>query len=147
MTAAYDLWRNLHGYLRVTARVVGKEGGNINVGEAFTLRVTGSNAAYSGNRDKPTIVFLNPTIFIKGTQYAHLANGGSGQPLPDRELFPGESSWVDIEMKAISEISNDFIDSLIEEDIANVAIRATLDQARFFRVWNSITAREEIVET
>lgn len=146
--SADDLYDNLRSYLRVTARVVDRTGQDINEGERFTLRVTGLNTAYSPNYvGQPRIVFDNPRVFVQGTSYARPVAGNAWHNLPDSELFPGESSSVTLEMEAIDEMSNDFLDFFLQEDIADIWIRADLDQNRFFEIWNFLAARQEIEPT
>ena len=146
--SADSLYDNIRGYLRVTARVIGKAGNDINVDEQFTIRVTGSNTAYAANLvGKPRIVFDRPRVFVEGTQYTNVVGGDRWFDLPDQELFPGEASSVDVVLVATSEISNWFIDLFQQERIANVWIRADLDQNRFFEIWNYREFSEEIEPT
>ena len=146
--SADSLYDNLRSYLRVTARVIGKAGNDINVDEEFTIRVSGSNTAYAANLvGKPRIVFDRTRVFVEGTQYTNVVGGDRWFDLPDPELFPGEASSVDVELIATSEISNWFVDLFQQERIANVWIRADLDQNRFFEIWNYREFSEEIEPT
>lgn len=145
--SADSLYDNIRSYLRLTSRVVSKVGNHINVGEKFTLRFTGSNSAYATNLvGKPRIVFDNPRIYVQGTAYAKPVKGSAWYDLPDKELFPGESSSVDIEFKAIKELGwwDDFWSA---EHVAKAWILGDLDQNRFFKIWNYIDVRVEIEET
>lgn len=146
--SADSLYDNIRSYLRVTARVIRKEGGDINVREEFTIRVTGSNAAYSANKvGQPRIVFDRPRVYVEGSQYTDVVGGNRWFDLPDQELFPGEASFVDVQLVATSEISNPWTDFWNEEKIARIFIRADLDQNRFFDIWNLSDFHEEIEPT
>lgn len=146
--SADSLYDDIRSFLRVTARVIRKEGGNINVGEEFVVRVTGSNTAYAANLvGRPRIVFDRPRVYVEGTQYTDVAGGDRWFDLPDRELFPGEASSVDVELLATSEISGWWADLFQEERIANIWIVADLDQNRFFQIWNYREFSEEIEPT
>jgi hypothetical protein len=146
--SAQALYSNLQSYLRVVARVVDRRGENINVDEHFTIRVTGSNTAYSANLvNSPSIVFDRPRVFVQGTQYTDVVGGDRWFALPDAELFPGESSSVDVELVATSEIADWWADLFQAERIANIWIQGNLDQDRFFEIWNYIEFSEEIEPT
>jgi hypothetical protein len=128
-----SFYSSLRGYLRVSATVTHKAGTSINVGEKFTLRVSGTNMA-----SIPQIVFLNPRVFVTRTQYARPVEDGTvNMALTDTVLRPGESSSVDITMLAVSEIPDWWEDLFSREKVAGLTIYASLDQDRFFRVWNS----------
>ena len=145
--SADSLYDNIRSYLRLTSRVVSKVGNKINVGEKFTLRFTGSNSAYAANLvGKPRIVFDKPLIYVQGTDYAEPVKGSAWYNLPDTELFPGESSSVDIEFKAKKELGW-WADIFSEEHVARAWILADLDKDRFFKIWNYINIHEEIEET
>jgi hypothetical protein len=147
MTAA-SLYSNIQSYLKVTARVVSRRGENINVGEQFTIRVTGSNTAYSANLvNLPRIVFDNARVYVQGSEYTDVVNGDRWFQLPDAELFPGEASSVDVDLVATSEIADWFLDLFFAERIANIWIRGDLDQDRFFEIYNYIEFSEEIEPT
>lgn len=146
--SAESLYDNVRGYLRVQARVTEKAGGDINVDERFTLRVTGSNTAYAANLvGKPRIVFDRTRVYVQGTQYTDVVGGNRWFNLPDQELWPGEASSVNVELVATSEIAGFLADLFSQERIANVWIRADLDQDRFFQIWNYQEFREEIEPT
>ena len=146
--SAESLYDNVRGYLRVQARVTEKAGGDINVDERFTLRVTGSNTAYAANLvGKPRIVFDRTRVYVQGTRYTDVVGGNRWFNLPDQELWPGEASSVNVELVATSEIAGFFADLFTQERIANVWIRADLDQDRFFQIWNYQEFREEIEPT
>ncbi len=146
--SADSLYDNIRGYLRVTARVTDKTGNDINVGEQFTLRVTGSNTAYAANLvGKPRIVFDRPRVYVEGTQYTDVVGGNRWFDLPDPELWPGEASSVNVDLEATSEIASFWVDLFVQERIANVWIRADLDQNRFFQIWNYREFAEEIEPT
>lgn len=116
--------------------------------ERFTLRVTGSNTAYAANLvGKPRIVFDRTRVYVQGTQYTDVVGGNRWFNLPDQELWPGEASSVNVELVATSEIAGFLADLFTQERIANVWIRADLDQDRFFQIWNYQEFREEIEPT
>jgi hypothetical protein len=146
--SADSLYDDIRSFLRVAARVIRKEGGDINVDEEFTIRITGSNTAYAANLvGRPRIVFDRPRVYVEGTQYTDVAEGDRWFDLPDQELFPGEASSVDVQLVATSEISGWLADLFAEERIANVWINADLDQDRFFQIWNYREFSEEIEPT
>ena len=146
--SADSLYDDIRSFLRVSARVTRKEGGNINVGEEFVIRVSGSNTAYSaGLVSRPRIVFDRPRVYVAGTTYTDVVGGDRWFDLPDPELFPGEASSVNVELLATSEISSWWVDLFREETIANVWILADLDQDRFFEIWNYREFSEEIEPT
>ncbi len=133
--SADSLYDNLRSYLRLSTRVIEREGSNINVGEDFVVRITVTNRAYAANRvGQPTIVFRDPSVFVDGTRFARPNNGGWHRLT--NELWPGESASVDVEFTAISEIENIFVDLFDDEEYAKIWVRGDLDQDRFFRVWN-----------
>jgi hypothetical protein len=145
--SADSLYDNIRSYLRLTSRVVSKVGGNINVGEKFTLKFTGTNTAYAANLvGNPRIVFDKPRIFVQGTEYAKPVNGSAWHNLPDTELFPGESSSVNIEFEALKDLGF-WNDIFSEEHVAKAWILGDLDQDRFFQIWNYIDVYEELEET
>ena len=145
--SADSLYDNIRGYLRLTSRVVSKVGNDINVGENFTLRFTGSNSAYSATKvGQPRIVFDNVRIFVEGTAYAQPVRGSAWHNLPDTELFPGEASSVDIEFEALRDLGW-WDDIWNAEHVAKAWILGGLDQDRFFQIWNYIDVREEIDPT
>lgn len=145
--SADSLYDDIRSYLRLTSRVVSKVGSLINVGEEFTLRFTGSNSAYAANLvGKPRIVFDNARIFVQGTSYAEPVNGAAWYNLPDTELFPNESSSVDIKFKAKKELGW-WDDIWSAEHVASAWIVGELDQNRFFQIWNKIDVHVEIDAT
>jgi hypothetical protein len=146
--SADSLYDDIRGFLRLSTRVVSKVGNNINVGETFTLRFTGSNSAYSATRvNSPRIVFRRPRIFVEGTDFASPVEGGGGwHELPDNLLFPGESSSVDVQFRADRDLGW-WDDIWNAEHVAKAWILGDLDQDRFFQIWNYKDVYEEIDET
>lgn len=145
--SADSLYDNIRSYLRLTSRVVSKVGNQINVGEKFTLKFSGSSEAYSaGKVGKPRIIFDNPRIYVQGTDYARPVDGPAWHNLPDNKLYPGESSSVNIEFEAIKELDG-WADFWSAEHVAKAWILADLDQNAFFQIWNYINVHEEIEET
>jgi hypothetical protein len=110
--------------------------------------VTGSNTAYSANLvDFPSIVFDRPRVYVQGTEYTDVVGGNRWFALPDQELFPGEASYVDVDLVATSEIADFFLDLFFAERVADIWIRGELDQDRFFEIWRFIQFSEEIEPT
>ncbi len=145
---ALSLYDNVRGFLRVSARVVAKRGEDINVGEEFIVRVTVNNTAYPANLvERPRIVFDRPRVFVEASEFTQVIGGNRWHQLPDQELFPGESTSVDIAFRATSEISNWFVDLFSSERIARVWVAADLDQNRFFEIWNVMDFDNEIEPT
>lgn len=147
--SATSLYDSLRSYLRMSARVVSKVGGDINVGEKFTVRFTGSNTAASPNVSisNPAIIFNKTKVYVYGTAYAAPVAGNQSYDLPDASLFPGEASHVDVEFKALKDLSFWQGDWFREEHVAKAWITADLDQNRFFTLWNYMDFREEIDPT
>jgi hypothetical protein len=145
--SADSLYDNLRSYLRISSRVVEKTGDHINVGEKFTMRFTVSNAAYaSGFVGSPDIVFDRPRLFVEGTRYARPAPGDGWHVLPDVELFPGESSSVNVDFEALRDIPG-IADWFQREHVARVWARADLDQNRYFAIWSYDDVHREIDPT
>jgi hypothetical protein len=145
--SADSLYDDIRRFLRLSTRVTSKTGGNINVGERFTVRFTASNQAYSANFvGEPRIIFNNPRIFVEGTSFASPVAGNGWRNVPDQILFPGESSFVDVEFTALSTLDwwNDLWSA---EHIAKAWILADLDQNLFFQMWNYADIHEEIEPT
>jgi len=113
------------------------------VGDKFTLRFTGSNAAYAPSVSKPRIVFDNVRICVAGTDYAQPIKGTAWYFLPETKLFPGESSSVDVEFEAKKDM-HWMADLENEEHVARAWIRGDLDQNKFFQIWNYFNIYEEI---
>jgi len=145
--SADSLYDNIRGYLRLTTRLIRKVGSDINVGENFTMRFTASNTTYpTGPAKNPDIVFLQTRIFIEGTQFATPDGGNAWHNVPDRTLFPGEASSIDIRFRAISDLPWR-PDIAGVEKIARVWIQADLDQNRFFKIKNFADIHQEIDNT
>ena len=145
--SADSLYDNVRSYLRLSTRVTSKVGNKINVGERFTLRFTGSNSAYAADRvNQPRIIFNNPRIFVQGTSFARPVEGSGWHNLPDSQLFPGESSFVEIEFEATDDLG--WWDDLWNaEHVSRAWILGDLNQDRFFEIWNYRDVHEEIEET
>lgn len=145
--SADSLYDNLRSYLKVTARVVKKQGNDINVKEKFTVKITGSNTAGSPNTvGYPAIVFKNAKLYVEGTSYAKVVSGNGWHNLPDTLLFPGESSFISLEFEALSDIPG-ISDWFQTEKVAKIWIKADLDQERFFSLWNYMEFHTEIEPT
>ncbi|HEB76881.1 MAG TPA: hypothetical protein ENJ04_11070 [Nitrospirae bacterium] len=145
--SADSLYDNIRSYLKLTTRVVSKVGSNINVGERFTLRFTGSNSAYAANIvQQPRIVFNNARVYVQGTEYARPVGGPGWHNLPDSVLYPGEASSVDIEFEATGDLGW-WADIWSSEHVAKSWIFADLDQDQFFTIRNYQDVYQEIEET
>ena len=145
--SADSLYDNIRSYLKLTTRVVSKVGSHINVGEKFTLRFTGSNSAYAANIvQQPRIVFNNARVYVQGTAYAKPVGGSGWHNLPDKVLYPGESSSVDIEFEATGDLGW-WADIWSSEHVAKSWIFADLDQNQFFTIRNYQDIHQEIEET
>jgi hypothetical protein len=145
--SAYSFYDDIKSYLKLTTRVVSKVGSNINVGEKFTLRFTGSNSAYSSIiHSRARIVFNDARIFVRGTPYASPVGGSNWHSLPDKKLYPGESSSIDIEFEATANIGS-WLDNYLSEKVAKAWIFADLDLDHFFLMMNYMDVFEEIEET
>jgi hypothetical protein len=145
--SADSLYDNIRSYLKLTTRVVSKVGSNINVGERFTLRFTGSNSAYSSSIvQQPRIIFNNAQIYVQGTAYAKPVSGSGWHNLPDDVLYPGESSFVEIEFEATGDLGF-WSDILNSEHVAKAWIYADLDQNQFFTIRNYKNVHQEIEES
>ncbi len=146
--SADSFYDNLRSYLRLSVRVISKVGSDINVGEKFTLRLTGANVAYSaGIVQQPRIIFNNARICVEGTGYAKPTSGNGWHNLPDNKLYPGEASHVDIEFEALADISSWWTDFWNKEHVAKAWILADLDQNKFFEIWNYMNVHKEIEPT
>lgn len=145
--SADSLYDNIRSYLKLTHRVVSKVGNHINVGEKFTLRFTGSNSAYAANIvQQPRIIFNNARIYVQRTSFAMPVGGSGWHSLPDSVLYPGESSFVEIEFEATADLGF-WADIWSSEHVAKVWIFADLDQNQFFTIRNYKDIKEEIDET
>ncbi|MFG1961973.1 hypothetical protein [Nonomuraea sp. NPDC049028] len=109
------------------------------MGEKFTVRVTGRNGAPRG-AGVPIILFRNPAVSVTGTEYAKLVGNGTDIKLSDKELYPGEQSYKDIEMEALRAISVD-----PDRTIAKARIVAHLDESLFFSIYNYSTVNHDIM--
>ncbi|MEQ6124043.1 hypothetical protein AAON49_07590 [Pseudotenacibaculum sp. MALMAid0570] len=145
--SAESLYDNIQSYLRLASRITSREGDNINVGERFTIRFTGSNSAYATNLvGKPNIIFNNTRVYVQGTEFARPVGGNGWHNLSDTALRPGESSFIDVEFEAIDDL--DFWSDIFGvEHVAKAWILADLDQNEFFKIWDYKDVHEEIIET
>jgi hypothetical protein len=142
--SADSLYDNIRGYLRLSTRVIGKEGDSVSVGEKFTVRFTATNQAYAANLvKKPRIIFMNPRVFVEGTTFAAPDPGNVWHDMPDTPLYPGESTFVDITFTATSALDGwkDFFNT---EQVAKAWIIADLDKDAYFQIWNYEDIRHEI---
>ncbi len=97
----------LDTYLYLTWEIVSKEGSQINVNEAFTVRFTIENKADRDALGSPHLIFENVHLRIKPTDYASLITRGTRTttrgtvfPFPQQTLHATQSTSMDIEFKA-----------------------------------------------
>lgn len=127
-----DLYNSIRNYLRLSVRVVEREGGDINEGEEFTVRCTITNIAPPAHHtNDPEIIFTDPDIRVEGGNHARPVEGNRWIDLADERLHAGESTSVDIEFEATDEISG-WTDLWREEDVADIWAEAELDYRRLF---------------
>lgn len=144
--SAISEWRDFRNFLKITHRVIRKEGNGINVGENFTLRITVTNTASgsSCHNGRPQIQFRNIQVGIGSTRFARPASGSSvNVSLNDQLLTPGDSGSVDVQMTAIDDLPG-FSDWFEEEHAATVSVHADLDQNAYFRICQHQHIRQEI---
>jgi hypothetical protein len=143
-----DLLRSeLKGYLRGSTSIVRKVGSQINVGEQFTLRVTATNVAPSASR----VYFTEVSWSVEESEYADLLTPRQeqvaivGRLFPDRTtLWPGVSTSVDLEFRALRNFGDSFHDLFNAEPIALVGVSGFLDVRRFFAFGSLVAASHEI---
>lgn len=142
-----DLRNELRSYLRGHTSIVRKAGSQINVGEQFTLRITATNVAPSDSR----ISFTEVSYSVAESEYADLLTPRQeqvatvGRLFPGRTtLWPGVSTSVDLEFRALRTFGDSFHDIWNAEPIAEVAVNGFLDLRRFFAVGSLVAANHEI---
>lgn len=146
--SAVDLYRSFKGYLRITSRLIRLTGNDVNVGETFTMRFTVTNQGPNPSPvDNPVVIFNNGRVIVEGTEYAAPTAGTSvNLPLPDTQLFPGESSFVDVPMRALRNMGG-FADFFSAEHVAKVWAVADVDQNEYFKIWQYTNVSQEIEGT
>lgn len=148
----FGLHAEILSCLRVSARAIPPRGEQtINVNEEFKVKITGSNIAPEAiNPEDPVIMFHNPIIWVTGTEYAELKNPTYGNRytarLPDNYLYPGESSYIEVDFIARQAI--EFAgESPILEHIADVSITAQMNPNMYFVFNKSIRVNTNIAPT
>jgi len=148
MATNTDLYRAFKDDLRLTYRLVERTGNDVNVGETFTMRFTVSNQGPNpGPVNNPVIIFNNARVMVEATAFATpVAGAFVNRPVPDNQLFPGESSSVDVEMRALRNIGG-IADWFSAEHVANAWAMADVDLPEYFRIWQFNDVHQEIQPT
>lgn len=160
MSTATDLYSSFRDYLKVTYRATPQGSDNvINVNERFTLRVTVENVAPDdGPFANPRIHFRNLTTAVQATEFATPIDAQNNPvavtnlPFGEQALTPGERSSVTVNMRALKNIGDAgaleaVLDVAAVERVADVQVRAVIDQDQFFRIRKSVKAEAEIEQT
>jgi hypothetical protein len=122
--------------LRLTLRLVSKEGERIDVGDEFRVRLTVVNEAPAPGLGTPRVAFRNTRVVVTESQAARPVLAPSlWLDLPEPYLVPGESSAVEVAFVARRTICSltDFVGGL--DDVVEAFVTADLDQDAFFQVW------------
>ena len=148
MPTTVDLYRGFREHLRLSYRLVALTGEIVNVDETFTMRFSvanqGPNPAPVNN---PVVVFNNARVIVEATRFATPVAGASvNLAVPDARLFPGESSFVDVQMRALQNIGG-FADLFSAEHVANAWAFADVDLPQYFRIWQATEVSQEIEPT
>jgi len=148
MATAVDLYRSFKDYLRLSYRLVRLTGSQVNVGENFTMRFTVSNIGPNPSPvNNPVVVFDNIHVMVEATEYATPTAGGFvNLPLPDTHLHPGESSFVDVPMRALRNIGG-LADLFSAEHVAKAWVMGDVNLPEYFRIWNFSNVIQEIEPT
>lgn len=148
MSAVEDLYRAFEGYLRLSFRLVALTGNDVNVGENFTMRFTVSNQGPDPSPvNNPVVVFDNVRVIVEGTEFATPVAGGQvNLAVPDAHLFPGESSSVDVVMRALRNMGG-FADLFSAERVAQAWAVGDVNLTEYFRIWQTTGVTQEIQPT
>jgi hypothetical protein len=110
----------------------------------FTVSNQGPNPSPVNN---PVVIFNNARVIVNATQFATPVAGGSvNLAVPDAQLFPGESSFVDIPMRALRNIGG-ITDWFSAEHVADAWAFADADLPQYFRIWQFTGVTQEIQPT
>jgi hypothetical protein len=148
MATTVDLYRSFRDSLRLSYRLVALTGNDINVGENFTMRFTVANQGPNpAPVDNPVIMFNNARVLVQATQFATpVAGSFVSLSVPDTQLFPGESSFVDIPMRALMNIGG-IADWFSAEQVAKAWAFADVDLPQYFRIWQFTEVTQELEGT
>ena len=148
MPTSVDLYRGFREHLRLSYRLAALEGRDINVGERFTMRFSVANQGPDpAPVNNPVIVFNNARVLIEGTAFARPVAGGSvNLAVPDAQLFPGESSSIDVQMEALRNIGG-IADWFSAEQVAKAWAFADVDLPQYFRIWQFTDVSQELEQT
>jgi hypothetical protein len=161
-TTAVDLYSSLSGYLEVEQDIkLTKDGWYIGAGEEFSIDVKVKNTAPVASPDKPRVVFRDPRLEVKPTDYAKLTPDllelkkkpktvldvyqidntilsmlvGSATKIA---LEPGQSHSFEVKLtavKAITVMTPCPLTACVSEDpVAKIRAYADLDLDAFFRI-------------
>ncbi len=148
MATNVDLYRSFKNDLRLSYRLVAVTGSDINVGENFTMRFSVSNQGPDPSPvNNPVVIFNNARVIVEATAFATpLAGGSVNLAVPDTQLFPGESSFVDVPMRALRNIGG-ITDWFSAENVARAWAFADIDQQQYFRIWQFTDVNQELEPT
>jgi len=136
LAEAMRLFADLKESLRLTLRVVSKDGERIDVGDEFRVRLTVANAAPTPRLGTPRVAFRNARVVVTESQAARPVLAPSlWLDLPEPYLVPGESSAVEVAFVARRTICGltDFVGGL--DEVVEAFVTADLDQDAFFQIW------------
>lgn len=122
--------------LRLTLRLVSKEGEQIGLGEEFRVRLTVMNEAPAPSLGVPRVAFRNTRVVVMESAAARpMVASSLWLDLPEPYLVPGESSAVEVAFVARRVISglSDFVGGL--DEVIEAFVTADLDQDAFFQIW------------
>lgn len=142
--------QELSQYLHLTKTISIQEGGQINVGEHFTVRFTLTNTAPPLITVEDRLIrFKKPYLQVVKTQYARpcLPDGDAvdvlGNEFPTDALDPGESTSMEFKMLATADMQG-WRDLFLKERIAEAYVSAHLDADEYFKVTRSYRIKTEI---
>jgi len=130
------LLSELRSSLRLTLRVVSKEGERIDVGDEFEVRLTVANQAPTPSLDTPRVAFRNTRVVVTESAAARPVLAPSlCLDLPEPYLLPGDSTSVDVAFVARQTIFGlaDLVGGL--DRVIDALVTADLDQDAFFQIW------------
>jgi len=113
--------------LRLSSALVGVTASRLSAGETFRIRFTVTNQADGDGPDALRVVFGRLTLRVKGTERATPV---AGDPqllrLSEPHLSPGESSAVEVEMRALRSLGG-LGDLVTAEHLATALVAGVLD--------------------
>ena len=130
--------------LTVTANVINQQGGDIDVGEQFTVRFTVRNNFTGGNGESPGHAhYRNVRLQVAGTNFASVVDGNRTIDITDHLGFDGSES-TDVTFQATDTVPASFFNWWPSEPYAGVTALADFDIDRFFRIVQSETFSTQI---